>query len=109
MTNKDYLASADVWTVLDLIVAEFQSDPMSQACFDQRLVARAIALLANDRPAPVDLDAIRHARDLAAFHCAPGTFDGCQSNDGDVVLCAYCERLAATLLKVLDTMCVHGR
>lgn len=40
----DYLEQADVWTVLDLIVAEFTSDPTSTACFDQRLVARAIAL-----------------------------------------------------------------
>jgi hypothetical protein len=41
---KDYLATANVWEVLDLIVAEFTSDPTSVACFDARLVARAIAL-----------------------------------------------------------------
>lgn len=40
----DYLKTADVWTVLDLIVAEFQSDPTSVACFDRRLVERAIEL-----------------------------------------------------------------
>jgi hypothetical protein len=38
---SDYLKTADVWTVLDLIVAEFESDPMSVQCFDLRLVARA--------------------------------------------------------------------
>lgn len=37
----DYLATADVWTVLDLIVAEFDSDPQSVVCFDLRLVRRA--------------------------------------------------------------------
>ncbi len=40
----DYLAKADVWKVLDLIVAEFESDPMSVQCFDVRLVKRAIEL-----------------------------------------------------------------
>jgi hypothetical protein len=45
----DYLATADVWTVLDLIVAEFTSDPMSVQCFDLRLVARA-----------KELNALRH-------------------------------------------------
>jgi hypothetical protein len=42
--GSDYLATADVWTVLDLIVAEFTSDPTSTACFDRRIVDRAIAL-----------------------------------------------------------------
>ena len=40
----DFLNTADVWTVLDLIVAEFTSDPMSTQCFDSRLVDRAIEL-----------------------------------------------------------------
>lgn len=40
----DYLNGADVWTVLDLIAEEFVSDPASTACFDHRLVDRAIAL-----------------------------------------------------------------
>lgn len=40
----DYLKKADVWIVLDLIVAEFKSDPNSVACFDSRLVDRAIEL-----------------------------------------------------------------
>lgn len=44
MSGDDYLKSADVWTVLDLIVSEFQSDPTSVACFDARLVKRAIEL-----------------------------------------------------------------
>lgn len=38
---SDYLTTADVWTVLDLIVAEFESDPMSVQCFDLRIVERA--------------------------------------------------------------------
>ena len=37
----DYLKTADVWTVLDLIVAEFTSDPMSVQWFDLRIVDRA--------------------------------------------------------------------
>jgi hypothetical protein len=39
--GADYLKTADVWTILDLIVAEFESDPMSVACFDLRIVDRA--------------------------------------------------------------------
>lgn len=34
-------AEAEAWTVLDLIVAEFESDPMSVQCFDLRVVERA--------------------------------------------------------------------
>jgi hypothetical protein len=41
---SEYLNTANVWTVLDLIVAEFQSDATSVACFDLRLVQRAIDL-----------------------------------------------------------------
>ena len=41
---EQYLETADVWTVLDLIVAEFTSDPTSRQCFDSRLVERAIRL-----------------------------------------------------------------
>ena len=41
---EQYLETADVWTVLDLIVAEFTSDPTSRQCFDSRLVVRAIRL-----------------------------------------------------------------
>lgn len=48
----DYLETADVWTILDLIVAEFQSDPMSVQCFDARVVKRAIALNRAHRDAP---------------------------------------------------------
>jgi hypothetical protein len=46
---SDYIATADVWTVLDLIVAEFKSDPTSTQCFDQRLVDRAIELVRERR------------------------------------------------------------
>jgi hypothetical protein len=42
--RTEFLTNADVWTVLDLIVAEFTSDPQSHAWFDERLVARAIVL-----------------------------------------------------------------
>lgn len=48
----DYLATADVWTVLDLIVAEFTSDPLSVQCFDLRLVARAKELNRTRPPHP---------------------------------------------------------
>ena len=41
---RDYLENADVWTILNLIVAEFESDPMSLQCFDSRVVDRAIRL-----------------------------------------------------------------
>lgn len=34
-----------VWDVLDAVVAEWDTDPMSVACFDLRLVARAKGLL----------------------------------------------------------------
>lgn len=42
--TEDYLERADVWTILDLIVAEWTSDPTSVACFDARIVTRAIEL-----------------------------------------------------------------
>jgi hypothetical protein len=41
---SDYLATADAETILDLIAAEFQSDPQSVQCFDLRVVERAIEL-----------------------------------------------------------------
>jgi len=50
---SDYLKTADVWTVLDLIVAEFTSDPMSVQCFDLRIVERATALVREHREAEV--------------------------------------------------------
>src|SRR4051812_39839568 len=43
----DYLATASVWEVLGLIVAEFKSDPTAVQCFDLRLVARACELVAE--------------------------------------------------------------
>jgi hypothetical protein len=61
----DYLKTADVWTVLDLIVAEFTSDPMSAQCFDRRLVERAKELSRATRhevdAGPALLAACRHA------------------------------------------------
>ena len=45
MPKPEYLSTADVWVVLDLIVAEWTSDPMSVQCFDLRLVERAKELL----------------------------------------------------------------
>lgn len=44
-TMSDYLETADVWTILDLIVAEWSSDPQAVQCFDLRLVQRGKALL----------------------------------------------------------------
>lgn len=35
------------WKVLDLIVAEFASDPMSTQCFDLRTVKEAKAVIAD--------------------------------------------------------------
>jgi len=52
MSAGDYLATANVWQVLDLIVAEFKSDPQSTQCFDRRIVDRAIALNDAHRVAP---------------------------------------------------------
>jgi hypothetical protein len=68
---SDYLKTADVWTVLDLIVAEFESDPRSVQCFDARLVTRARELCKAARRAPeppADADAIVRAmaREVAA-------------------------------------------
>lgn len=47
----DYLKTADVWTVLDLIVAEWTSDPTSVQCFDSRLRERAAVLVDARRKA----------------------------------------------------------
>lgn len=47
----DYLAKADVWTLLDLIVAEWTTDPQSVQCFDLRIVARATVLVEARRKA----------------------------------------------------------
>jgi hypothetical protein len=41
---RDYLATASVWTILDLICAEWRSDTSTLAGFDGRIVQRAIAL-----------------------------------------------------------------
>lgn len=37
----DYLKTADVWTILDLIVAEWMSDITAAQCFDARIIDRA--------------------------------------------------------------------
>ena len=37
----------EAWALLDLINAEFQSDPMSQQCFDRRIVDRVAMCLAK--------------------------------------------------------------
>jgi len=37
------------WQLLDLIVAEFASDPVSTQCFDARIVKEAIKLVARRR------------------------------------------------------------
>lgn len=50
--TEEYLQVADVWTVLDLIVAEFESDPTSVQCFDGRLVRRAIELSRRHKASP---------------------------------------------------------
>lgn len=60
--SDDYLKTADVWTVLDLIAAEFTSDPTSVACFDLRVVRRAIELNDAHRAAgAATLDDLRTA------------------------------------------------
>jgi hypothetical protein len=55
--RTEYLTNADVWTVLDLIVAEFTSDPKCHAWFDERLVARAIVLNREHRRAAPEVPA----------------------------------------------------
>lgn len=45
----DYLGTADVWTILDLIVAEWTTDPQAGACFDARIVERAKQLIIQRR------------------------------------------------------------
>jgi hypothetical protein len=44
--------------LLDLIDAEFQSDPMSQQCFDIRIVQRVRALVEKYRKRPDDPEAL---------------------------------------------------
>lgn len=61
----DYLKTADVWAVLDLIVAEFTSDPTSVQCFDLRLVARATELIKEHGRASTGMTADDRAALLA--------------------------------------------
>jgi hypothetical protein len=46
-----------VLEVLDVIVAEFESDPMSVQCFDLRVVERAKALITEHRRRQKEIDA----------------------------------------------------
>lgn len=47
--DPDYEDQREALVLLDLIVAEFVSDPMSVQCFDLRIVERAKALIAKRR------------------------------------------------------------
>lgn len=47
--KQEALRTRRVWEVLDLIVAEFQSDPMSVQCFDLRIVEEARKLVADQK------------------------------------------------------------
>lgn len=48
-TEQGWALDARAWKVLDLIVAEFESDPMSVQCFDLRTVAEAKAVIIECR------------------------------------------------------------
>lgn len=54
--EEGFALTQEAWRILDLIVAEFKSDPMSVQCFDDRIVERAINLVdrrkALDKIAP---------------------------------------------------------
>lgn len=50
--SNDYLATADVWAILDLIAIEFRTDPRSTQCFDRRLVDRVIEIARDFGPPP---------------------------------------------------------
>lgn len=54
----------------------------------------------SDENALDRLDAVR-VRERASFRCLPGTYDGCQDNEGDLVLCAHCQRLADAITALL--------
>lgn len=45
--REDFDLYDRAFKVLDLIAAEFESDPMSVQCFDQRTVLEAIAVVAE--------------------------------------------------------------
>ncbi len=45
--ERNFANEKEAWVLLDLINAEFQSDPMSQQCFDSRIVERVKACLAE--------------------------------------------------------------
>jgi len=71
---SDYLKTAGVWPVLDLIVAEFRSDPTSVACFDARIVTRAGELV----------DAWKATRDGQATSIEVGTILSRRTKEGIV-------------------------
>lgn len=43
--QEQQAADDRVWQLMDLICAEFETDPMSRQCFDGRVVDEAIALV----------------------------------------------------------------
>jgi hypothetical protein len=45
--QEQHDADTRVWELMDLICAEFQTDPMSRQCFDSRIVEEAVALVRN--------------------------------------------------------------
>jgi len=63
-TERGWALDARAWKVLDLIVAEFESDPMSVQCFDLRTVAEAKAVITEARAldAASKRDVFFHAR-----------------------------------------------
>lgn len=59
---QHYLETADVWQVLHLIAMEFKTDASSTACFDRRLVQRAIELA--DNPPVDEVAAVKSDEDI---------------------------------------------
>ncbi len=47
--ERGWALEARAFKVLDLIVAEFETDPMSVACFDRRTVEEAKAVIRGTR------------------------------------------------------------
>jgi hypothetical protein len=43
--REQHEADTRVWQLLDIIAAEFETDPMSRQCFDSRICEEAIALV----------------------------------------------------------------
>ena len=73
--TDDHMQTADVWAVLDLIVAEWTSDPRSVECFDSRLRARAAVLVdahKQRREAEPDLPFVEMSEAVQAYLKAKG-------------------------------------